>query len=121
MNSFLIYENLLQVQLLGNLKKHYIGSISSEEKAAKIYDRHAILTHGLRAKTNFSYTKAQIIAILDKENEDPAFDESIGESSHKEQNTNDEDYALTMNIISKTIEIPRLDENNKLEDDIIKS
>jgi len=46
-----------QVQLLGNLRKHYIGSIQNEERAARIYDRHAILTHGLRAKTNFSYTK----------------------------------------------------------------
>jgi len=44
--------------LLGNLKKHYIGSISTEIKAARIYDRHAIMTHGLRAKTNFSYTKS---------------------------------------------------------------
>ena len=46
-----------QVQLLGNLKKHYIGSISSETKAARIYDAHAILAHGLKAKTNFSYNK----------------------------------------------------------------
>jgi hypothetical protein len=58
-----------QVQLLGNLKKHYIGSIISEERAARIYDRHAILTHGLRAKTNYSYSKKHILAILDKEAE----------------------------------------------------
>jgi len=51
------------------LKKHYIGSISTEIKAARIYDRHAILTHGLRAKTNFSYTKAQIEKILEQESE----------------------------------------------------
>jgi hypothetical protein len=52
----------------------------------------------LRAKTNFSYTKGQILGILEKENEDPAFDESIAENSQKEQNTNDEDYALTLNV-----------------------
>ena len=53
--------------MLGNLKKHYIGSIGTEEKAARIYDRHAILTHGLRAKTNFSYSKGHILSILDHE------------------------------------------------------
>ena len=58
-----------QVQLLGNLRKHYIGSIQSEERAARIYDRHAILTHGLRAKTNFPYTKSQIATILEREEE----------------------------------------------------
>ncbi len=58
---------------MGNLKKHYIGSINSEEKEAKIYDRHAILTHGLRAKTNYSYTKAQILCILQNEHEDPIY------------------------------------------------
>lgn len=61
---------------MGNLKKHYIGSIDSQEKAAKIYDKHAILTHGLRAKTNFSYTKAQILKIIES-----ASDESLEEGS----------------------------------------
>lgn len=55
--------------MLGNLKKHYVGSINEEERAARIYDRHAILTHGLRAKTNFSYSKGQIMAILSAEEE----------------------------------------------------
>lgn len=54
---------------MGNLKKHYVGSITSEERAARIYDRHAILTHGLRAKTNYSYTKAQVQLLLEKEEE----------------------------------------------------
>jgi len=52
------------------LKKHYIGSITTELKAARIYDRHAILTHGLRAKTNFSYTKSEIDQILSNEKDD---------------------------------------------------
>lgn len=48
------------------MRKRYIGSINSEEAAAKIYDHYAIITHGLRAKTNFEYTKAQIQEIMDK-------------------------------------------------------
>jgi hypothetical protein len=32
-----------QVQLLGKLRKRYIGSISSEASAAKIYDNYAII------------------------------------------------------------------------------
>ena len=49
-----------QVQLLGNLRKRYIGSISSENAAAHIYDQYAIMTHGLKAKTNFSYRKNEV-------------------------------------------------------------
>jgi hypothetical protein len=66
------------------LKKHYIGSIGSESKAARIYDRHAILTHGLRAKTNYSYTKKQILSILKKEMDHP-FYESSEQVSEKEE------------------------------------
>ena len=51
------------------MKKHYVGSICSEERAARIYDRHAILTHGLKAKTNYSYSKAQVLTLLSKEQE----------------------------------------------------
>ena len=58
-----------QVQLLGNLKKHYIGSICKETKAARIYDAYAILAHGLKAKTNFSYSKGQLLKILEREND----------------------------------------------------
>ncbi|CDW81380.1 ant-like protein [Stylonychia lemnae] len=55
-----------QVQLLGNMRKRYIGSISSEDQAAKIYDHYAIITHGLRAKTNFHYDKRQIQDIMER-------------------------------------------------------
>jgi hypothetical protein len=104
---------------LGNLKKHYIGSISTEDKAARIYDRHAILTHGLRAKTNFSYTKQQILMIIEKEEEeDPAFDESM--HSQKDQNTNDEDSAFALSNRLNTIETLRPDFNASQEE-IIKS
>jgi len=33
----------------------YIGGISTEIEAAKLHDRHSLLTKGIRAKTNFSY------------------------------------------------------------------
>ena len=59
-----------QVQLLGNLRKRYIGSISSEQEAAKLYDYYAILTHGLNAKTNFSYSKAQVQNFVQKFDQD---------------------------------------------------
>ena len=59
-----------QVQLLGNLRKRYIGSISSEECAARIYDHYAIINHGLKAKTNFNYSKQQMRQIAEAFNED---------------------------------------------------
>ena len=54
-----------QVQLGNTLSKRYIGSAPTEEEAARLYDRKAILTNGLKAKTNFTYTKRQIEYILD--------------------------------------------------------
>jgi len=47
-------------------------------KAARIYDKHAILTHGLRAKTNFNYSKSEIQAILDAEFEGEELQEADG-------------------------------------------
>jgi len=55
-----------QVQVLGTLNKRYIGSISREDEAAKIYDFYAILAHGLKAKTNFSYNKKQLLKIAEQ-------------------------------------------------------
>lgn len=65
-----------QVQLLGKLRKRYIGSIGSEASAAKIYDHYAIINHGLRAKTNFTYTKQDIIDIINKFNDEDLIDPS---------------------------------------------
>ena len=53
-----------QVQVLLNLKKKYKGQIRTERLAARIYDKRAIFAHGLKAKTNFSYTKRQLSRIL---------------------------------------------------------
>lgn len=46
------------------MKKKYKGQIRTERLAARIYDKRAICAHGLRAKTNFSYTKQQLQRIL---------------------------------------------------------
>ena len=44
--------------------KRYIGCSGSEEEAAILYDKNAILVNGLQAKTNFTYTKRQVEQIL---------------------------------------------------------
>lgn len=59
---------------MGHSKKRYYGAIVSELKAAKIYDKFAILAHGInvflfnsKAKTNFSYSKKEIESFLEEE------------------------------------------------------
>lgn len=53
---------------MGNtLAKRYVGSSISEIEAARIYDRKAIVSNGLAAKTNFSYTKEQVFEIIRQE------------------------------------------------------
>lgn len=58
---------------MNNKKKKYVGSFVEERDAAELYDKVAILTHGLKvlpfylncqAKTNFGYTKPMILQIL---------------------------------------------------------
>lgn len=53
-----------QMMIMGNQKKIYIGAVESEMEAAAIYDKISILIHGMKAKTNFSYTKQQVEEIL---------------------------------------------------------
>lgn len=50
-----------------NQFKKYFGAITSELDAARFYDRKSIATFGLKAKTNFSYTKKQVLDILGSE------------------------------------------------------
>ena len=38
--------------------KKYIGSYETEEMAARVYDKYSILVNGIKAKTNFPYTKS---------------------------------------------------------------
>ena len=44
--------------------KEYKGGFENEIDAAKMYDRKSICTFGLKAKTNFDYTKHQVFEIL---------------------------------------------------------
>ena len=46
-------------------RKVYIGLTCKEKDAAIYHDILAIKNHGVRAMTNFSYTKSQVIRILD--------------------------------------------------------
>ena len=47
--------------------RYYIGTFSSEEIAARIYDIISIKKIGMKAKTNFLYTSSQISQIIDED------------------------------------------------------
>lgn len=56
-----------QVMIMGNFKKMYFGAIEDEKEAALFYDKLAIISHGIKARTNFNYTRSDIINILNEE------------------------------------------------------
>ena len=43
--------------MMNNGNKSYIGTFSSEEVAARVYDLQSIKIKGINAKTNFTYNK----------------------------------------------------------------
>lgn len=53
-----------QVMIMGFAKKIYFGGIESELEASQKYDKYAILMHGLEAKTNYNYSKSELLQIL---------------------------------------------------------
>jgi hypothetical protein len=53
-----------QVMVMNNNHKYFSGQIKSERLAARIYDRYALQTMGLRAKTNFNYTCPELEQII---------------------------------------------------------
>ena len=53
-----------QVLIMVKKKKRYLGSFSNEEKAARAYDKVALQHHGIKAKTNYDYTKEEIKKIM---------------------------------------------------------
>ncbi len=57
-------KNKWQVMITLNHFKEYNGGYSDEFEAARTYDRKSICTFGLKAKTNFSYTKEEVLEIL---------------------------------------------------------
>ena len=57
--------NQWQVLMMHKKGKSYVGSYTSEETAARIYDILAIKYKGIKARTNFKYTYQQIKKIGD--------------------------------------------------------
>ena len=53
-----------QVLIMVKKKKRYLGSFSNEEEAARAYDKVALQHHGIKAKTNYDYTKEEIEKIM---------------------------------------------------------
>ena len=47
--------------------KEYQGGFESEEAAARMYDKKSICTFGLKAKTNFDYTRDEVLRILSED------------------------------------------------------
>lgn len=68
--------------IVKGIAKKYLGAISSEQRAAKLYDKYAIIIQGLQAKTNYQYTKKEVINLLEEE------DEIVTENSLLEQEPN---------------------------------
>ena len=42
-----------QMMIMGNQKKIYIGAIETEQEAVMVYDRVAILVHGMKVRAVF--------------------------------------------------------------------
>jgi hypothetical protein len=53
-----------QVMITLNHFKEYKGGFEDELSAARFYDKKSICTFGLKAKTNFNYTKNEVLALL---------------------------------------------------------
>ena len=52
------------MQVFSNYRKKFLGQIQKEHLAARIYDKRAIMTRGLKAKVNFNYTKKQLDRLI---------------------------------------------------------
>lgn len=49
---------------MGYGRKKYIGGLLNIEEAARVYDYYTIWGHGIKAKTNFSYTTREVEEML---------------------------------------------------------
>ena len=49
-----------------NRRKTYIGTYITQDEAARAFDIYSLLLHGLKASTNFPYTKAEILSALEE-------------------------------------------------------
>jgi hypothetical protein len=59
--------NQWQVLFMVNKNKSYVGTYTSEDFAARVYDIMAIKNRGNKAKTNFIYSETQIRKICNTE------------------------------------------------------
>ena len=83
---------LKQVQVQQNQQKKYKGQLRTERLAARVYDKRAIFAYGIKAKTNFNYTKKQldrIIATNDDIEEDVLTMSEMEETLTKERKNTD--------------------------------
>jgi len=62
--------------IVKGIAKKYLGAITSEQKAARLYDKYAMIIQGIQAKTNYSYTKKEILKLL-SENDEDAIDQTV--------------------------------------------
>jgi hypothetical protein len=55
-----------QAMISINKRKSYIGTFSWQKEAAYAFDYYSLLIHGLAAKTNFTYTKDELMGLIMK-------------------------------------------------------
>lgn len=53
-----------QILSMVDKKKSYLGTVDNILKASILYDIFSIQAKGVRAKTNFSYTKKELYSVL---------------------------------------------------------
>ena len=53
-----------QILVQCNSQRYYVGSVDNIDKAAILHDLIVLQSKGLKAKTNFSYMKHELLAIL---------------------------------------------------------
>ena len=69
--------NQWQVLIMVNKSKSYVGSYSSESLAARIYDIVSLKNHGIKAKTNFNYTRNEITGLVCLDVKDKAIQDKL--------------------------------------------
>ena len=104
--------------VMGNNKKYFSPSLKDEILAARAYDRFQIQTMGLSAKTNFHYTRGDLILIIKDIKQDLASVKDDGESCIKISFCNfkikqseimsDKDLLRIQQIPVRRLNIPRL-------------
>mmetsp|Transcript_34037 Transcript_34037/g.41999 ORF Transcript_34037/g.41999 Transcript_34037/m.41999 type:complete len:123 (-) Transcript_34037:811-1179(-) len=52
-----------QVMVVRGTIKKYVGAIDNELQAARLYDKYSLIIKGFEAKTNFNYSKRDILAL----------------------------------------------------------